>query len=166
MHISKRLCWNFFGSLAIISCLITAALAQEDEIVGTWDCGLSVDDPATGASVRANFETTYDADGTYSRDGSVSIVVAALQVDITIVMDEAGNWRVVDSTGLGETVTAIDFSTTSETPTQMEQMMLQQMRQEATAALSTEETAQILSLTATTMELQSNDGEALNCSKA
>jgi len=161
-----RFCRILVSGSLISGCLIATAFAQQDDIVGTWDCGLTIEDQASGAVINADFETSYNANGTYTRVGVMSIVVAAFEVDISIGMDEAGNWRLVDSTGLAETATEVDLSSTAATPSPMETVMLQQMQQEATAALSQEEVAQIRSLTATTMQLEDDDGAALSCAKA
>lgn len=166
MKTLRRICRNPLAGLAITCCLIATAQAQEDDIVGTWDCGLSIDDPASGASVNADFATTYDSDGSYERDGQLVISIAALQLNISVAMDEAGNWRVVDSTGLGETANEISFSSLSEEPSQMEQMILQQMQAESNAMLGQEEVAEITSITANAMELTSDDGSELTCNKA
>lgn len=166
MNTFQRICRQLLAGMAIIGSLIAPAFAQEDDVVGTWACGLSIDDPATGTAVSADFETTYDSDGSYERDGQLKISVAAMQLDIDVVMDEAGNWRVVESTGLGETATEISFSSLAETPSQVEQMVLQQMQVEANAMLGKEEVAEITSMTADAMVLTSDDGAALTCNKA
>jgi hypothetical protein len=166
MNTTRFFCRNLLGGLAISLALVATAFAQEDDVVGTWACGLSIDDPASGASVNADFETTYDSDGTYERDGQLVISIDAMQLDITVAMDEAGNWRVIESTGLGETATEISFSTLSEMPTQMEQMILQQMQTESNAMIGKEEVAEITAMTADAMELTSDDGAALTCNKA
>jgi hypothetical protein len=166
MNTTRFFCRTLLAGLAISSGLVATVFAQEDAVVGTWVCGLSVDDPASGASVSADFETTYGSDGTYERDGQLVISIDALQLDIAVAMDEAGNWRVIESTGLGETATEISFSTFSETPTQMEQMVLQQMQTESNAMLGKEEVAEITAMTADSMELTSDDGATLTCDKA
>ena len=166
MNTFQRFGRSLFGGLAITSCLVAAAIAQEDDVVGTWDCGLSVDDPASGTAVDADFETTYDANGSYERDGQLNISIAALQIDIAVAMDEVGNWRIVESTSRGETATEIRFSTPSGTPSPTEQMILQQMQAEANEMLGKEEVAEITAISADSMELTSDDGAALTCSKA
>jgi hypothetical protein len=166
MTTSKRIFSSCFSGLAIISCAIGTAFAQEDEIVGTWTCGLSIEDPASGAAVTAEFETSYDSDGSYTRAGQLNISVAAAQLNVSVVLDEAGNWRLVDAMSLGETVTEIDFTSTAETPSPIEQMMLQQMEAESNGVVGQEEVSEITSLTANSMEIESSDGAAMVCQKA
>jgi hypothetical protein len=165
MFTSKRISRHFFSGFASMSCLIGTAFAQEDDLVGTWDCGLEYTDQSVGAAITADFDMTYDADGTYTRAGKMDISIAAFQVDISIVMDEAGNWRLVDSTALGETPTSLTFSSADEMPSEMEQMIFQQMQAEADASLDQEETTDITSLTSTSMVLASEGGGALTCAK-
>jgi len=166
MNTSQRIGRRLLGGLAITGCLIGTAFAQEDDIVGTWDCGLTIEDPESGAAVRADFETTYDSDGSYARDGQLDISIAALQLEISVGMNEAGNWRVVDASSIGETTSEIKISALSETPSQMEQMIIQQMQSESTSAVGQEEVSAITSLTADVMELSSADGAELSCNKA
>jgi hypothetical protein len=165
MFTSKRVSGHFSSGLAIMGCLVGTAFAQEDDLVGTWDCGLEYMDPSVGAAITADFDMTYDADGTYTRAGRMDIAIAAFQVDISIVMDEAGKWRLVDSTALAETPTSLTFSAEDEMPTEMEQMIFQQMQAEANASLEQEETTDITSLTSTSMVLASEGGGALTCAK-
>ena len=166
MNTLRCICRHLLSSLAITSCLIATAFAQEDDIVGTWACGLSIDDPASGAAVKADFETTYDSDGSYTREGQMDISIAPLQLEISVLMDEAGSWRVVESTAIGETASEIKISALSETPSQMEQMIVQQMQTESSGVIGQEEVAEITSLTADAMQLESPDGASLSCDKA
>jgi hypothetical protein len=146
-------------------CLIAPAFGQSDDIIGDWTCDLTVDDPETGTKMNAEFEHSYDDDGTYERSGQMNIVIEAFDVDISIGIDEEGTWRWVESMVIGETTTDIEFSSTVETPSQMEQMMLAQMQAAADAESSEEQPVDIASLTATTMEIEDDDGTAMVCEK-
>ncbi|HUF72586.1 MAG TPA: hypothetical protein VMR74_06790 [Gammaproteobacteria bacterium] len=166
MKTLPRVCQLTFASAAMTGCLIATAFAQNDDIIGTWTCDLTVDDPESGAQMNAEFEHTYDGDGTYERAGEMNIVIEAFDVDIAIGIEESGTWRWVESMVVGETTTDIEFSSAVETPSQMEQMMLQQMQAAADAESSEEQTVDISSLTATTMEIEDDDGAVMVCAKA
>jgi hypothetical protein len=162
----NRACRVLFGGAAVAGCLVATALAQNDDIHGTWSCGLSIQDPATGTTMNADFEQTYAADGTYERDGEMNILIEAFEVDITIVIEESGTWRWVEPMVLGETTSEIAFSSPAETPSQMEQMMLTQMQAAADAEVSQEQTVEIRSITATALELVDDEGAEMACDKA
>jgi hypothetical protein len=166
MKTLQRIGPKLLTGMAISCGLVATAFAQADDLVGTWECGLSINDPASGASVNADFETTYDSDGSYAREGQLKISIAALQLELTVGMDEAGSWRVIDSQNIGETASELTLSSTSEMPSQIEQMILQQMQSESSGVVGQEEVAEIVSLTASTMELRSSDGAEMACNKA
>lgn len=146
-----------FGSL-----LAAASVAQESNLVGTWDCSMSMQDQEVGMQMNINFEQTYDADGSYERAGRMNISVAALQLDLTIDIDESGAWS-LDGMTLTETSSDISFTSASETPSQMESMILQQIQMAAES--EPEQTVELESLTATTMEFMDDDGANASCMK-
>lgn len=151
---------------AVATCLVATAIAQDDNLVGTWDCGLSFTDPSIGAVITADFNMTYDRNGSYDRNGEMNISIPAFEVEISIALDEAGTWRMVSPMVVGETPSRLEFTNNDSSPSDMENMMFQQMQAEASTSLSQEETTEIASLTATTMELASDDGGPLTCQKA
>lgn len=166
MNALHRICLSVLGGAAVTGGLITTAYAQDDNILGTWNCGLSFQDPEIGATMNVRFEQTYDADGTYVRAGEMSIAIPALQVDIAVAIDEAGTWRFLESLIVAEKMTKLDLASMSDAPTQMEQMLVEQMRAGAQAELSDEQTVNLKSLTATTMEYEDADGMLTSCQKA
>jgi hypothetical protein len=165
MKTFSRVCRLGLSSAAVAGCLITTAFAQEDELVGDWSCTMSTEDQEIGASLSAEFEQTYESDGTYEREGDIRVVIAAFEVDIAVSIAEAGTWRLIDAMTLGETATDLEFSSAEESPSQVEAMMLEQMQAEADAQAMEEQTTEIVSLTATMLELQDPDGAVLACEK-
>lgn len=154
-----------FSATAMAGLLIATASAQEDEVVGTWNCSFSVEDAASGAAMSGDFVQTYGADGNYARTGEIHVMIAAFEVDLDISIEESGAWRMVDSMVLGETMSEIVFSSDEEAPSETEQMLLQQMEAEAAATVA-EETYQITALTATTMDLNDGGEVTMSCQKA
>jgi hypothetical protein len=65
-----------------------------------------------------------------------------------------------------ELMSDIQFSSANETPSPEEQATLQTIQAEAEADIGTEETMQIRSLTASTMELEDDEDMQLTCSRA
>ena len=154
MNTSIRVWRLIFSGAFVGSLLISTASAQD--VLGTWSCSMLVEDPANQASVSAEFEMTYRADGTYERMGVMTIVMAALQIDTAISIAESGNWK-KESMVLTEIRSELEFASADEAPSQMEQMIVQQMQTAAEA--SNEESMTITSLTATSMSLQPGGGE-------
>jgi len=166
MNPLQRIGRQLLCGLVFASCLTATAFAQENDIIGDWNCGLSIDDAATGSSVNARFETNYASDGSYVRTGQLQISLAAGQIKLTVAMDESGDWHVVDSKNLAETATKVSYASTSETPSPTEQMIVQQMQEGAIGELGNEVIAEITALTADALELTSTDGAELSCTKA
>ena len=126
---------------------------------------MMVEDPTGQGSVSAEFEMTYKSDGTYERMGLMTIVMAALQIDTSISIAESGDWT-KESMVLTEMRHELEFAIADEEPSQMEQMIVQQMQ--AAAEATSEESMTITSLTATSMSLQpggGDDGEMM-CDKS
>lgn len=148
-------------SAAVIGSLVIAT-ASAQEVLGTWNCGMTAEDPSGEGSINMEFEATFNADGTYERAGEMTIVMAALQVDTSFTFMESGSWT-RDSMHLTTTPSEIEFQSGDEEPSQIEQMFLQQMQ--TAADNPEEETITISSLTATTMTLDV-EGEATVCEKS
>jgi hypothetical protein len=158
----NRITRTLASSVAVAGCLIASAEAQDDNLVGTWECSMSTDDPQTGMSLNVDFVMTYDSDGSYEREGQMKIMQAEMEIDTTIEMKEDGTWS-LDGLSLTESRSSLEFSSQEEEPSQIEQMILQGM--EAAAGAATEETIELTSLTATTLQFD-EDGGASTCTKA
>jgi uncharacterized lipoprotein NlpE involved in copper resistance len=163
MKTSNRIFRLSFSILAIAGLQISTASAQD--VLGRWKCSMSMADPSGEGSVSADFDVTFNADGSYARTGAMSIVMAALQVDTSFTMAETGTWT-KDAMMLTTKTDEIAFESTDDSPSQIEQMILQQM--EASAQNAPEDSIMIKSLTATTMSLETGDGEdeVMMCEKA
>ena len=163
MNTSIRIWRLLLGGAVAGSLLISTASAQD--VLGTWTCSMMVEDPTGQGSVSAEFEMTYKSDGTYERMGLMTIVMAALQIDTSISIAESGDWT-KESMVLTEMRHELEFAIADEEPSQMEQMIVQQMQ--AAAEATSEESMTITSLTATSMSLQpggGDDGEMM-CDKS
>lgn len=161
MKTFHRLCRLLFGVAAIGSLVIATASASAQEVLGTWSCGMTAEDPSGQGSIDMEFEATFNADGTYRRAGAMTIVMAALQVDTSFDFMETGSWT-RDSMLLTTIPSEIEFQSADEEPSQIEQMFLQQMQ--SAAENPEEETITITSLTATTMTFDV-EGEVTLCEK-
>ena len=162
----QSICRKLSLGVAVAGGLAGSAIAQEENLVGTWSCSTSFEDPESGAKMAADFVQTYENDGSYARAGEFSVVIPVLEVDTSISVAEAGTWRLVDSTVLAELTTDIEFSSLEDSPSQMEQMILQQMRGEAEASRTVEQTVELTSLTATTLQFEDESGGLSSCQKA
>jgi hypothetical protein len=162
MKTSNRICRLLFSVLAIAGLQISTASAQD--VLGSWNCSMSMVDPSGEGSISAEFDVTFNADGSYERNGAMSIVMAALQVDTSFTMAETGTWTKEEMTLTTDTE-EIAFESTDEAPSDIEKMILQQM--ESAAQTSPEDSVVITSLTATTMSLETGDGqgEEMTCDK-
>ena len=125
---------------------------------------MSMVDPSGEGSITADFDMTFNANGSYERNGAMSIVMQALQVDTSFTMAETGTWTKNEMVLTTQTE-EITFESTDEAPSTMEQMILQQMQ--ASAQNAPEDEITITSLTATTMSLETGDGEGdeMTCDK-
>ena len=165
MKTARHIGLGFVGGVALAGCLVGAASAQDSELVGTWDCSGSVQDAEIGMTMNAEFEQTFSANGTYSRTATISMAIAAMQIEFGFDMDEQGNWEREGMT-LHETPTALEIVSTSEMPSPIEQMALGQMQAEAQASLNTATSSAITSLTSSAMTLDGDDDFGLSCQKA
>ena len=164
MKMSNRICRLLFSALAVAGLQISTASAQD--VLGNWKCSMSMVDPQGEGSVTADIDVTFNPDGSYERNGAMTIVVAALQVETSFTMAETGTWT-KDEMVLTTKTDEISFDSTDEAPTTMEQMILQQM--ETSAQNAPEDSITITSLTATTMSLETGDGsgqgDEMTCNK-
>jgi hypothetical protein len=160
MKTFHRMARLLFSATVATSLMIATASAQD--VLGTWSCGMTAEDPSGEGSISVELEVTFSRDGTYRRDGEMTIVMAALQVDTSIAVRETGSWT-LDSMVLTTVPGEIELQSTDESPSQMEQMIVQQMQ--SAAQDTSEESITITSLTATTMTLDA-EGEAMMCEKA
>lgn len=147
--------------IVAFGCFATATASAQD-VLGTWNCGMTMQDPSGQGSVSVQFEATFNADGSYERAGDMSIVMAALQVDTSFSFKEAGSWT-RDAMVLTTTPSEIAFESTEEAPSQIEQMFAQQIQSAAQNA--PEQSLTINSLTATTMTIDA-EGDETTCQKS
>jgi len=162
MKTSNRISLLLLSTLAIAGLQVSTASAQD--VLGSWKCSMSMVDPQGEGSITADFDVTFNANGSYERNGAMSIVMQALQVDTSFTMAETGTWTKNEMVLTTQTE-EITFESTDEAPSQMEQMILQQMQ--ASAQDAPEDEIKITSLTATTMSLETGDGEGdeMTCDK-
>jgi hypothetical protein len=151
---------QLFGAAAV-SCLAIATASAQD-VLGTWSCAMMSEDPSGEGSVNMEFEATFSADGTDQRAGEMNIVMQALQVDTSFSFTEAGSWT-RNAMVLTTAPSEIGFESSEQAPSQIEQMIAQQIQ--AAAQNSPEQTLTIKSLTATTMTVDS-EGEETTCQRA
>jgi hypothetical protein len=144
-----------FGAAILTVGLMATAKAQSDALVGTWNCSFSVEE--SGSSMTTTYERIFRDDGSYAIDGSMTVAIAQLDIDLALTIDAAGKWR-VDGSRLLETLDSIEVASESENPNQIEQMIVGQMRASMGEIDSEkEEESTIVSVTATTLELD-DDG--------
>jgi hypothetical protein len=153
------------GAAALAGCLIGAPTAEDSEIVGTWNCAGSAADPAIGMTMNVEYVQTYSADKAYERTADLTIRIEAFQLDLAMTVTDSGSWR-REAMAVTELMSDIQFSSANETPSPEEQATLQTIQAEAEADIGTEETMQIRSLTASTMELEDDEDMQLTCSRA
>ena len=145
--------------------LASGAIAQEAELVGTWECNVSFEDADAGASMNIDFEHVFDNDGTYVMDALLSIQVPALQLSMDVAMKESGTWRVPEPNFVGLTASEYEFSATSDMPSPFETMMVQQMEAASTVEINQEQVQEISSISATTMTYEDDEGVVSECNK-
>jgi hypothetical protein len=153
MNTSPRTAALLLSAVTASSLLAGGAAAQEDEITGNWNCSLEAGEQ--GMSMSASFDREFKRDGTSTLDGSMSVEMPAANIDITLAIVGTGTWR-AEMMKLIETMTEVEVTSESENPGPMETMIAQQM-QASFAQANQEQTTDIKSLTATTMELD-DDG--------
>ena len=141
--------------------LMSTALAQEDEIVGTWNCSMSAEQE--GMTMSMEFERIFEADGTTEIDGKMSISAPQASLEASMLIVANGTWS-AESMVLTEKMTDGTVKSASETPSQLEQMFVAQMQAEFSENAQEEQTT-ITALTETTMELESG-GMPLKCERA
>jgi hypothetical protein len=164
MRAQKRTGLGILGGAAIAICLPGTALAQDSELVGTWNCAGKAEDPEMGMTTIVEFVQTYAADKTYERKADLAITIAAFSIDVAMVVSDSGTWR-REGMAVMEIMSDIEITAASEAPSQAEAAMLQLIQQEAEADIAVEETMQIRSLTASTMEIDDGGELLLACEK-
>ena len=153
------------SGLTLTGILIATASAQEEQIAGTWNCSTAFEDAELGISMTAEFESTYGADGMLERDGGMNMTIAALGSEISFMVKAVGTWKAAESMVIEETISSTEFAAGSEEPSQIEQMMLQQMQAQVDGAGPQTDTIQLESLTDTTMVGANTTGAAVTCQK-
>ncbi len=139
--------------------LMGTANAQEDEIIGTWSCSFEMSEDE--ATMSAEFERRFDADGTSGLKGEMRVVVPVAGLDTTFLINGSGTWR-ADEMTLFEKMNNVEVGSASESPSAIEQMLVTQV-QTMFSQNQEEQSTPISALTATTMEL--DDGGPHRCEK-
>ena len=150
-----------FAAAVTLSCAAIATASAQD-IIGRWDCGTMSQDLAGQGTISLDFDVTISADGVYEREGVMSIVMEALEVNASFSIMEIGSWT---REGMELTTTTSEFVVEpagDEAPSQMAQMIAQQMQ--ASAGNGQQQTLTITSLTATTMTIDSA-GDETTCER-
>jgi hypothetical protein len=147
------------GGAVLAACLSGTVWAQDSELVGTWNCAGKAEDPEMGMTTVVEFVQVFSADKTYERNADVSVTVAAFTIDLSLLVRDTGTWS-------REEMAVTEISSAGAAPSQAEQAMLQLIQQEAEADIASEETMQIKSLTASTMEIDDGGDLLLACERA
>jgi hypothetical protein len=153
------------GGAILVACLTGTAGAQDSELVGTWNCAGKAEDPEMGMTTVVEFVQVFAADKTYERNADVTIKVAAFTIDLSMLVRDSGTWN-REEMAITEIMSDIEISSAGAAPSQAEQAMLQLIQQEAEADIASEETMQIKSLTASTMEIDDGGDLLLACERA
>jgi len=164
MKTLTRLCIGVLGGAAVACGLTSVVSAQDAELVGTWNCTGSIEDAEMGMTMTLEYEHKYTSDGSYDRTSQVRLAIAAMQVELSFSIDEAGTWR-RDGMNIGETPTAIEVDSDKEMPSEIEQLVLAQIEAEAELELGNETVTPISALTASTMTLDEGEFKT-SCKKA
>lgn len=139
------------------------AAADEEQLVGRWNCDLTFEDADFGAAMTGTFAQSYRQDGTYERAGKMRIVVAAFDVDAAFAVAESGDWR-SDGKVITELRSKLEF--TADDPSPAAQLVIQQMQAEADAENVAEESVDITKLTTNELEFEDPDGAEAVCRRA
>ena len=160
-----RLCAGVLCGAVLGSGLMLPASAQDGELIGTWNCAGMTEDADMGVRMNIRFVQTYSADDTYERTANLTITIAAFNLDMAVSVTDSGTWS-RDATTVTEIMSDIEFSSASTAPSPLEQAMLQSIQEESEADIGKEQTMQITSLTAATMEFNDGEDVAMSCERA
>lgn len=139
-----------------------SAAAQQEQLVGSWDCSFNFSEDEM--SMSAEYEHSFTANGESTLDGVVRIRVPALEFDDSFSLKRTARWRLADMV-LFERTLDVEIESTSASPSPISQLMAQQLQgMFADGASDEEDSSPIKALTATTLEFD-EEGDTISCKR-